>query len=67
MQKLSATWKTPKENYKLTEVLGEGTGGQVVKAYHRQSKKEVAIKKIDIDLDDENHLKYIIREISILR
>lgn len=38
MQKLSSSWKTLKESYKLTDILGEGTGGQVVKATHRLTK-----------------------------
>ena len=67
MKKLGSTWKALKEHYKLTEVIGEGQGGQVVKAYRRDSLKEVAIKKIDCSFEDLEHMKYVLREISILR
>ena len=33
--KLSPDWKATKVLYKLTAVIGEGSGGQVVKAIHR--------------------------------
>ena len=39
MNKLDNSWKTVKENYKLVAVLGEGGGGQVVKARHRKTNK----------------------------
>ena len=67
MKKLGSSWKALKEIYKLTEIIGEGQGGQVVKAYHRESLQEVAIKKIDCSFDNDNHMKYVLREISILR
>tara|TARA_B110000285_G_C14724579_1_gene423700 strand:- start:336 stop:488 length:153 start_codon:yes stop_codon:yes gene_type:complete len=47
MKKLCSSWKNMKENYKITEIIGEGQGGIVVKAYHRKSLLEVAIKKVD--------------------
>lgn len=65
--KLSPDWKVTKEQFKLTEVLGEGSGGQVVKAVHRKSKVIVAIKKIDCSFNDLHHMKYVLREITILR
>ena len=67
MKKLSSSWKSLKENFKLTEVIGEGSGGIVVKALHRESKKLVAIKMIDCTFNDLNHMKYVLRELSILR
>jgi serine/threonine protein kinase len=65
--KLGTDWKTVKDNFKLTSVLGEGSGGQVVKAVHRDSKLVVAIKKIECSFDDLNYMKYVLREIAILR
>ena len=44
--KLDSSWKTIKTNYKLIAILGEGVGGQVVKAKHRETNKTFAIKKI---------------------
>ena len=35
--KLHPDWKVAKDQFKLTDVLGEGSGGQVVKAIHRES------------------------------
>ena len=54
-------------DYKLTEVVGEGANGMIVKARHRQTKKYVAIKKIDCSFKDLIHMKYILRELTILR
>ena len=65
--KLNSEWKATKEIFKLTEVLGEGSGGQVVKAVHRTSKAVVAIKKINCSFNDLHHMKYVLREITILR
>ena len=35
--KLDSSWKAVKTHYKLTSVMGEGAGGQVVKAKHRET------------------------------
>ena len=35
MSRLDKAWKTVTEEFKVVKVLGEGTGGQVVKAKHR--------------------------------
>jgi serine/threonine protein kinase len=67
MQKLSSCWKALKKDYKLMEVVGEGSVGLIVKARHRLSGKDVAIKKIDCSFDDSNHMKYVLRELTILR
>ena len=67
MKKLSSSWKAIKKDYKITEVLGEGSGGQIIKGRHRQSNKFVAIKKIDCSFEDPHYMKYVLRELSILR
>jgi serine/threonine protein kinase len=67
MLKLNSSWKACKKDYKLTEVVGAGSGGMIVKARHRASEKEVAIKKIDCGFDDMMHMKYVLRELTILR
>jgi hypothetical protein len=35
MLKLDSKWKTVSEDYKILDVLGQGSGGLVVKAMHR--------------------------------
>jgi serine/threonine protein kinase len=65
--KLEASWKCVKNDYKIVEVIGEGTGGQVVKAIHRETKIVVAIKKIDCGFMDLGFMKYVLREVSIMR
>ena len=67
MKKLEGSWHTVKKDYKLLDVLGEGVYGQVVKAVHRVSKKIVAIKNVSCSFDDLTHMKYVLREITILR
>jgi serine/threonine protein kinase len=46
MNILDASWKILQKEYKLTKIIGQGTGGIVIKATHRIAKKDVAIKKI---------------------
>jgi|TARA_B110001450_G_C17606872_1_gene475486 mitogen-activated protein kinase 1/3 len=65
--KLEASWKCVKDDYKIVEVIGEGTGGQVVKGIHRETKIVVAIKKIDCGFMDLGFMKYVLREVSIMR
>jgi serine/threonine protein kinase len=67
MKKLDRSWITVKKDYKLLYVLGQGSYGQVVKATHRVTKKIVAIKNIKCTFDDLTHMKYVLREITILR
>ena len=67
MKKLDSSWHVVKKDYKLLEVLGEGVYGQVVKAVHRESKKVVAIKNVSCSFNDLTHIKYVLREITILR
>ena len=66
-QKLDKTWTALKQDYKLTEIMGNGSFGQVVKATHRETKNVFAIKRICFDPSKETHLRKIIREITLLR
>ena len=50
MLKLDSDWKTVTQDYRLLEVLGQGSGGIVVKAIHKASNKIVAVKRIDVNV-----------------
>ena len=65
--KLPSCWKALKTDYKLSELVGQGSGGQIVKARHRKSNKIVAIKKIDCSFGDLHYMTYVLRELTILR
>ena len=67
MIKLDNKWKTVSKDYKIVDVLGQGAGGVVVQGIHRASKKIVAIKRIDFDVERLDQFKYILREITIMR
>jgi len=67
MEKIDHTWKHLKKNYKLTNILGQGQYGLVIKGKHRENKQDVAIKKIVCNFKDLNYMKYVMREITILR
>lgn len=57
------------KNYKILELIGQGTYGTVYKAVHRATENIVAIKKIEIDLDTDISKKLLIlavREVEIL-
>ena len=66
MSVLDSSWKTVKTIYKLITILGEGVGGQVVKAKHRETNKTFAIKKISCSFKNFGQMKYVLREIAIL-
>jgi cyclin-dependent kinase-like len=55
------------ENYVLEEKIGEGTYGEVFKARHLETGKQVAIKKFKDNYDDEYVRKTALREIRILK
>ena len=55
------------ENYKRTELLGQGTYGKVYKAHHLETGKVVALKKTILGNDDEGVPPTTLREVSILR
>lgn len=42
------------DTYELYETLGVGGGGTVMKAYHKRLRKDVVIKKIHSDIQDED-------------
>ncbi len=65
--KLSSKWKQLKGRYKLLNVIGEGTFGQVVQAKERETGVLCAIKCITADFSDSNNLRNIVRELQILR
>ena len=67
MSKLSRHWQHVSKDYKLLEVLGEGTFGKVIQGQHRQTKQMVAIKFIPFDTTKSVQCRYIIRELSLLR
>ena len=48
-------------------MLGSGVEGLVVKAKHRESKTVCAIKRIACSFDKMAHMRYLLREITILR
>jgi serine/threonine protein kinase len=48
-------------------MLGQGSYGLVIKGRNRETKKEVAIKKVKCDLKNLKQIKYVMREITILR
>lgn len=55
------------ENYKRTELLGQGTYGKVYKAQNLTTGKVVALKKTILTVDDEGVPPTTLREVSILR
>ena len=63
--KLGKSWKTLKKNFKLLEVIGSGSYGTVVRAIHRETNKSVAVKYIKCSFNDLDHMKYVLREITI--
>ena len=52
MLKLDSSWKAVKQEFKLVQVLGQGSGGQVVKAIHRETGRVVAIKNMKCSFED---------------
>lgn len=51
MVQLPQIWQTVQPDFQLIEICGEGSFGRVVKARHRTSNKEVAIKQIGDGFD----------------
>ena len=64
---LSKHWKIVSGQYKLLNVLGEGTFGKVIQARHRVTKQDVAIKFINTKFEKQSECRNILREISILK
>ena len=67
MNKLSSCWNEVTTEYKIKQIIGEGSYGQVVKARHRETKQIVAIKKIDCDFGMASELQYLASEVTIMR
>ena len=63
MTKLENHWKFVKQDYKLEKILGKGSFGQVIKAIHRSSKTECAIKCMPYKQDNLRSLRQVTREI----
>ena len=60
-------WEGVAEHYQVLKAKGQGAFGTVVKAKHRRTGKDVAIKLIQYDASNYYFLKKILREMSILR
>jgi serine/threonine protein kinase len=67
MDKIDSSWKQLQKEYKLTKMIGQGSYGIVIKGKNRETKKEVAIKKVKCDLKNLKQIKYVMREITIMR
>lgn len=67
MVQLSDEWELIQQEFKLIEICGEGSFGRVVRAKHRVTKKEVAIKQIGDAFDHQYSARKVLREIQILR
>ena len=66
-ENLSKHWKYVNKDFKLIDVLGEGTFGKVIHAKRRTTKQEVAIKFVKCDLTNTLACRNLIRELGILR
>ena len=66
-QALSSHWRFLKEDYKIIEIIGEGTYGEVVKGIRRETQQKYAIKCLIFDKSEAFRLKCCIREIQILK
>jgi len=54
-------------NYKIIDLIGEGTYGKVFKAVHRQTNRVVAIKRFKQNESEDEHVrKTMNREIKVL-
>ncbi len=62
---LNEVWKL--KDYEIKSVLGAGSYGVVVEAWHKQKNQYFAIKKISHLFNNFNETKRILREITIMR
>ena len=67
MVQLPPLWAIVQPDFELLEICGEGSFGRVIKARHRSSKREVAIKQIGDAFDHQYSARKVLREIQILR
>ena len=64
---LSDIWQLVTKTYRITELLGSGSYGMVVKGVHRTNGTEVAIKWIGDACFNEYEAEKLFREVHILR
>ena len=56
------------DNYRILQIIGEGTYGKVFKAQEKESGRVVAIKKFKQREDEDSHVrKTMMREIKVLK
>ena len=67
VDRISSTWAHLQKDFKLLELLGQGSFGQVVKAQNRETGKVCAIKLIRNGFKTAYDAKKVLREIKILR
>jgi len=67
MESLKSQWVDVRGKYKITQILGKGTFGTVVKAVDRKSGQLVAIKLIDDLISSSYASRKVLREVKILR
>jgi serine/threonine protein kinase len=56
--------RDPEKVFKVQDLLGEGASGSVYKAVHRETKKVVAIKKMQVGV---NNITSTVKEIKIMK
>ena len=64
---LDESWQIVTASYQITELLGEGSFGKVVKATHRKTGQTVAIKGIREATYNEYEAVKLLREVHINR
>jgi serine/threonine protein kinase len=56
-----------KKNYRIKEFIGSGSYGKVYRAKNRHTKQVCAIKHVQGFLENDEHAKMMVRELTILR
>lgn len=64
---LEAVWNCLIEDYEIFDCLGQGSFGRVMKARHRQTETDVAIKLLKNCFQNQYEAKKIVSEIQIMR
>ena len=59
--------KIGKDKYEIQDKIGQGRYGSVYRGLNKETGEVVAIKAIEYDKDDIDHIKYIWREILIMK
>ena len=65
--KIGSHWKVPMLKYKLLEIIGQGSFGQVMRARNRVTNEIVAIKYIKTSFNHLIECRNVLRELSLLR